>query len=468
MLCSAFLLAACSVSIRNLQLQNGKTITSCCQTTKKEVDKMKTVLLKPLTQLLLVFSFMFLSDSAYPAWTITEIGTLGGTGSIANGINNSGQVVGRANTTGNAAAHAFLWSNGLMQDLGTLGGYSEATSINNEGKVVGTSSYADQSATHAFLWNNGVIQDLGTLPGMKNSYATAINNLAQVVGFSDPGDGLLTHAFLWDNGSMQDLGNLGENPSKAFGINDSVKIVGNSFVTINPTVNHAFLWSNGSMQDLSTLGGLESNATCINNVGQIAGFSNPVSNTYHAFLWSNGSMQDLGALPSSNSSYSLALGINNLAQVVGYSDPSGKGSYLATLWRSGAVIDLNSFVLGTGWLLQKATGINDKGQIVGYGTINDQGRAYILTPPTFKNTLDDIRNYLQLGSIDNQGIAESLSRQIIAAATAAARGESRVSKNILEAFKQLVLAQTPRHIYPAAAQVLLEDANSLLSLRTPF
>jgi len=93
----------------------------------------------------------------------------------------------------------------------------------------------------------------------------------------------------------------------------------------------------------------------------------------------------------------------------------------------------------------------------------DAGTERCHSTATFQSTLADINNSLQLGLIDNQGIANSLSQKIQAAADAAARGQTEASKNILMAFKNEVSAQRSKHISDPAAQVLLEDADSLLS-----
>ena len=90
-----------------------------------------------LTVLILCFLICGTAQ-AVVQYTVTDLGTLGGTDSYAYGINASGQVVGYCHTTGNAADHAFLYSGSTMTDLGTLGGTdSYANGINDSGQVVG-------------------------------------------------------------------------------------------------------------------------------------------------------------------------------------------------------------------------------------------------------------------------------------------------------------------------------------------
>jgi probable HAF family extracellular repeat protein len=125
--------------------------------------------------------------------SMTDLGTLGGSGSVALGINPAGQVVSDF-TTAAGESHAFLWERGVMTDLGTLGGnFALANGINPASQVVGWSLLGGggEPITHAFLWAKGVMTDLGALGGGGNSYAYGINPAGQVVGV----DG--NHATLW-------------------------------------------------------------------------------------------------------------------------------------------------------------------------------------------------------------------------------------------------------------------------------
>src|SRR3954453_9060978 len=95
--------------------------------------------------------------------------------STGSSINNAGQVTGYSFTS-DGAQHAFLYSDGQMTDLGTLGGsYSTAYGINDAGQVVGSST-TPTGAGHTFLYSNGQMSDLGTLGGF------AINDAGQITG----------------------------------------------------------------------------------------------------------------------------------------------------------------------------------------------------------------------------------------------------------------------------------------------
>ncbi|MBN1514847.1 MAG: DUF3466 family protein [Phycisphaerae bacterium] len=94
---------------------------------------------------------------------ITDLGTLeGGVSSFAFGINDSGQVVGNSMKGGSSGRGAFLYENGVMRDLGSLGGSALAFAINNAGQVVGR-SMDSMGAYRAFLWQNDELIDLNEL-----------------------------------------------------------------------------------------------------------------------------------------------------------------------------------------------------------------------------------------------------------------------------------------------------------------
>lgn len=108
------------------------------------------------------------------------------------GINDLGQVIGWAHTA-SEATHVFLYSNGKMTDLGTLGLDPVGEAINNHGAIVG------QSGNGAWVWSAGTFQSLNSLippgSGFTLNDATAVNDNGQIVanGYNATGQ---THAFL--------------------------------------------------------------------------------------------------------------------------------------------------------------------------------------------------------------------------------------------------------------------------------
>jgi probable HAF family extracellular repeat protein len=168
---------------------------------------------------------------------MNDLGSLGGTCTLAFGLNNQGQVVGVSSLAGDLKYHAFLWQGGLLVDLGTLGGDTSAPGfINDTGDIVGVADLAGPTPQnhHATLWRNGKKIDLGVLEGDSCSRAYGVNSRGQVVGNSESEalcDFSGEHAFLWEDGQMFDLDKLipagsSLKLSHALAITDRGEIVG--------------------------------------------------------------------------------------------------------------------------------------------------------------------------------------------------------------------------------------------------
>jgi probable HAF family extracellular repeat protein len=144
---------------------------------------------------------------------------------------------------------------------------------------------------------------------------------------------------------------------------------------------HAVLWDGSGVHDLGTLGGPTSTAVAIDNRGEIVGLSDTDTGVTLPFLWKDGVMTSL-PIPSGHI-YGPAQSINSRGQMVGFSltDPSDLSTNHTLFWEDGAMTDLQTTIpAGSGWKLLQACGINNSGQISGFGIHNGQIRAFLLTP----------------------------------------------------------------------------------------
>jgi probable HAF family extracellular repeat protein len=305
---------------------------------------------------------------------------------------------------------AVINIDGLNIDLGTLGkpdgnSWINWGGINDRGEAVGMSETADLDPNGEdvcgfgtyltcvpFLWQNGHMSALPTVGG-NNGQASAINNRGEVVGFAETANTDPTcppaptiSPVLWEKGHAQPLPLVGTDPDGfANGINDQGQAVGYSGSCI--AAKHAVMWENGTAFVLQDLGGTRSNvAYVINNLGQIAGKVRSADGTHFvAALWQpDGTLTIHEPLPGDLDAF--ATGINNLGQVVGNDFDSNFNWSHGFIWQNGVMTDLNTLIPADSNLsVISASNINERGQISGMAWVvngPDAGNihAYLATP----------------------------------------------------------------------------------------
>ena len=337
-------------------------------------------------------------------YSVIDLGVVGNPPGMPYLLKNNGLVAGAAATPG-GKMHAVLWYQGRKFDIGTPGlggpnstafGVSEfgqavgqaETSVTNSEDFCGFNSYGFPSKTAClpFLWQNGAMTRLATLGG-ENGFASQINNRGEVAGIAetsvtDPTAGCPVHQFapvVWENGRIQELPTYpGDSDGVAAAINDKGEVAGASGTcsSFNPnsglflTENHALVWQNGKATDLGNLGpnglpGAGNHACAINNKGQTVGHTTSKASTV-AFLWTRDKgMQGLGTLTGDFASF--ALGINDEGEVVGQSIDADFSTARAFLWQKGTMTDLNTLVAVNPGKLYLLLGesINSRREIIG-------------------------------------------------------------------------------------------------------
>src|SRR5258706_5067537 len=141
-----------------------------------------------------------------------------------------------------------------VTDLGTLpgGSASGAKAINVSGEITGW-AFSNSTVSDAFLYSNGAMTNLGTLGG-SSGIGNGINKSGQVAGYSTNGSGTY-RAFLSGGGSLTDIGDLGGGSAVAYAVNDAGQVVGSAVTAAGS--NHPFLYSGGEVNGFGTLGSPE-------------------------------------------------------------------------------------------------------------------------------------------------------------------------------------------------------------------
>jgi probable HAF family extracellular repeat protein len=314
-----------------------------------------------------------------------DLGTGGGTASVADGINDKGQVIGRIRTgKTNDLNRGFVWKKGVMTDLGKF----LPKSINNKGQMIVTEPNPNQGGPfmddHSFLLDNGVMTEIRLSPEFyEHPFLTVapfkINNRGQVLityytFYREP------QSALWEKEKgMIPLFDSDNRIMRSYDVNDRGQVVGymsgNGFGD-----DHGFVGEKDVLTDLGELPQSVQTLSrvpweiAINNNGQVAGTFKTAAGVLHGFLWQKGVYTDLGTLggiepatdlPDVGPFGSKAVAINDKGQVIGFSvTPAGERH--AFLWQQGVMTDLGTLADGKGY--SEPVAINNRGQVIGYTT----------------------------------------------------------------------------------------------------
>lgn len=352
--------------------------------------------LSRLASLLLIFSALASPAAATTArlYRVTTLEALPGETSSGGGsINDLGYVAGASGLS------PALWNpQGSPTNLGIPATYIAAggAAINNQNQIAISLSrdLGKPLESKTFRWTNGVYEDLGTLGGSLAA-PYGIDEAGRITGISYTPSPSSIHAFRSTTGTaLVDIDGLGGDYSLGYAINASGHVVGQALDANG--VYHAFLWPGaGPMQklDLGPYASTQMVADDISDNGIIIGLG------ANAFIWKNGSVSTFG---DPNYPGSRGVAVNNAAQIVGqyvynvdYSRPF--------VWDAvNGMADLNTLlepVTGAGWTLLSVSDLNNGGQILGQGFHNGDLRAFVLTPVPEPASLGILLTALTLAAI---------------------------------------------------------------------
>lgn len=313
------------------------------------------------------------SASANASWSIMDLGE----SVFATSINDSGQITGSVNVNTEFERGFITDSNGLnIREISSLGSLSRGNEINNSGQILGVyfhgngwgnfiteqngNGMVDLPIENAntfegindkgqlivgFVGNNDTqhnnnIIDIVPLPGSDTS-PRSLNNSGQVVGYYNNEEGI-RHAFITgdDGKGTKDIGTLDDKfyvKSYANDINESGQVVGGSSREFG-FFSQAFITGEDGegMINLGTLGGRASGAIAVNDDGIAIGHSTISlrSDDFHSFIYAGGGLTNLNTLPE---------------------------------------------VLNSGWTDIFVTDINNNGQIIGSGMLNNEKHSFLLS-----------------------------------------------------------------------------------------
>jgi probable HAF family extracellular repeat protein len=206
---------------------------------------------------------------------LTTFNALGSDDTIAEGINNAGQVV------GHFFDHGFLREpDGTVTSFDAPGPEPHTIipyGINDSGQISGTLANPVQ----------GFVKDGSTVtafdvPGGTDTNARGLNNAGDVVGTFTDGTGERNEGFLKEGGTFVTIDIAGASSIVAFGINDHEQIVGDFSDTAGTA--HGFFYDGGDITPFDVPGAAFTQAEGINNRGEVVGMFGDQDGIRHAFI----------------------------------------------------------------------------------------------------------------------------------------------------------------------------------------
>jgi uncharacterized membrane protein len=303
----------------------------------------------------------------------------------------------------------------VENDHGYISGISETSHKDPLGESTSWSCHAflpDNGSSGdtcvAFVWHDGTMHALPTLGG-NNGYGAGMNEGGEIAGWAETKmhdstcvapQVLQFLPAVWDavTRKVRALPTLRENGKRdpdgaATAVNregDVVGISGRCYQAVGSfTAHHAVLWRDGRPIELQTIGGVSWNTpTAINDEGQIVGFLNRRGKTdrqgnpdFISVIWTDPSEKPtkIGTLPGDQLSEPTS--INNEGAVLGVSFPSSD----VYVWQDGMMTDLTKLVAQSYPQLRLVSigGINDRGEIAGQacelvsGTCPSSGATFV-------------------------------------------------------------------------------------------
>jgi probable HAF family extracellular repeat protein len=319
--------------------------------------------------------------SAAPRYTVTRIDPgPGNTEARPAAINDSGLITGHIDKgppgSDNGPNVPFVWNgSGPLRELPATG---FGVAVNNRGEVLGGSGAFGGGGV--FVWSEaGGMRPIAPPAGRELTGPRDINDDGTVVvEFFDPATTSINGtARRRADGTFEEV--QGFRPSfRTEVINASGAVVGSGAV-----------WgADGVVRALSTPpGGQGHNGLAINDAGLVAGtYSIEHEGSFRSAMavWRpDGSVIAVPLMPGVDVASQEPLGINNLGQVVGYTNLTNHDNDAFYWSEAEGSIDLQTLLdpSAAGWDLQWATDINEAGQIIGVATFQDGGfQGVLLTP----------------------------------------------------------------------------------------